>query len=731
MLKDINFPNTYSYTSKGEFDPIWFHSQCLINSNQLDLLLGYFSSSAIYILSHGFASFIYRGGRVRMAINHILSPKDKDMINNGINSNVIHNLIDLNNFDDIYKNLSNYERHFFECLAWLISNERIEFVIITPKEGNGIAHYKEGIYSDGMNRVAFSGSQNFTLNGLTKNLESGDCFPDWVDGYKNKVEEKAKRIDKIINRKADEILTYIDISKVKTNIIEYFGDKEINELLVTEKELIEQKLEVEDSKHFNQLIKIIEYQIEEIQSSPRFPYIEGPRDYQLQAYKNWVSNDYKGLFAMATGTGKTLTSTYCLIEEYNISKIQKNIIVVPGIELINQWYDELKLSNFNTIIKWASNNPKLNSEINYIKLLMHDIELKALNIVITYDSFVSDKFLKIFKNKIKDFIVVFDEAHNMGADGFKRKLSEISVQKTIGLSATPLRLWDENNENFFIESFFNTTPPYTFSFSMEEAIKKGYLCKYRYEPFFINFSDEEWEEYKKLTLQLHLTKEGEKINTKAALKRQLLKDQAENKNFAVIEIIKILSEKSSYKNTLIYCPKGIDKEMEDRYIYLLQDQIKATYPQINTATFLGETKGRDLLLNDFENEDVHMLLAIKCLDEGVNIPKTMNAIFIASGQNYREFVQRRGRVLRNYKTEKFKKEFADIYDVVVLPSLNQFHKDKSIAERLIISEFKRLYEFYDLSSDKLYTYTKIRNELAKYGLTEGYINTVVKNEITN
>src|SRR5690606_29291153 len=111
--------------------------------------------------------------------------------------------------------------------------------------------------------------------------------------------------------------------------------------------------------------------------------------------------------------------------------------------------------------------------------------------------------------------------------------------------------------------------------------------------------------------------------------------------------------------------------------------------------------------------------------------KTMNAIFIASGQNYREFVQRRGRVLRNYKTEKFKKEFADIYDVVVLPSLNQFHKDKSIAERLIISEFKRLYEFYDLSSDKLYTYTKIRNELAKYGLTEGYINTVVKNEITN
>ena len=545
------------------------------------------------------------------------------------------------------------------------------------------------------------------------------------------IKKQLRIIDDYFNER-DEDVDYLVSKDIEVVLKDRFGKKDINELLVQEERLLKKKQSLMlSNSNVKKTISNIYEKIETQRRLPRFPYLEGPREYQIEAYDNWVKNGKKGLFAMATGTGKTLTSCFCLIEEFKNSKVQKNIIVVPGIELINQWYEELKLSNFNTIIKWASNNSKLNSDINFIKLLMHDANLKELNIVITYDSFVSDKFLNVFKDKLKDFIVIFDETHNMGADGFKRKLSQLIINKTIGLSATPLRLWDENNENEFIESFFNTKPPYTYSYSMEEAINNGFLCKYHYEPFFVNFNDQEWEKYKKLTHQLHHTKEGEQINTRAALKRQLLKDQAANKNNAVVEIIKILYDKESYKNTLIYCPKGIDKEIEDRYINILQDEINVNYPFINTATFLGETKGRNLLLKDFENEDVHMLLAIKCLDEGVNIPKTMNAIFIASGQNYREFIQRRGRVLRNYKTDNFKKEYADIYDVVVLPSINHFFNDRSIAERLIISEFKRLYEFYNLSSDKLNTYNKMKTELAKYGLTEGYINTMVKNEITN
>lgn len=731
MLTNLTLPKSYTYTSKDQFDPYRFHLESLMNSKSLDLLLGYFSSSAIRLLSIGFASFIHRNGKFRLAINNVLSQKDSEVIKFGREGNIPEDLIDITNLKELKDKLSVYDRHFFECLAWLIANGKIEFVIISPKEGKGISHYKEGVYSDGVNQLAFSGSQNFTAYGLTENLETIECFPSWVKGNEVRVEEKAKRIAETIELKRTDVLDYLDVESIKTEITSNFGNKDLEELLVNEQEILRKEKKIIKSYAYKEATLYLNDQIKKYERAPRFPYKDGPRDYQIQAYQNWVKNDYKGLFAMATGTGKTLTSAYCLIEEYKKSKIQRNIIVVPGIELINQWSEELKQANFNTIIKWASNNSKLNSDINYIKILMHDTDFHALNIVITYDSFVSDRFLNIFKNKLRDFIVVFDETHNMGADVFKRKLSELEIDKTIGLSATPLRLWDENNENEFIESFFNTKPPYTFSYSMAEAIKNGYLCKYRYEPFFVYFDDEEWEEYKKLTQQLHFKNVGEKINTKAALKRQLLKDQAKNKNKAVLEIVERLVKESNYKNTLIYCPKGVDRDVDDRFIYILQDEIKNSFPKINTATFLGETKNRDLLLQDFENDLVHMLLAIKCLDEGVNIPKTMNAIFIASGQNYREFVQRRGRVLRNYKTESFKKEYANIYDIVVLPSLNQFEIDNSIAERLIISEFKRLYEFYELSTDKLRTYHKIKNELAKYGLTEGYVHTMVNNEKTN
>jgi superfamily II DNA or RNA helicase len=259
---------------------------------------------------------------------------------------------------------------------------------------------------------------------------------------------------------------------------------------------------------------------------------------------------------------------------------------------------------------------------------------------------------------------------------------------------------------------------------MENAIKNGFLCKYKYEPFFVTFTDDEWEEYLDLTRKIHIKGENETINTKAALKRQLLKDQAVNKSEAVFQIVGTLIENESYKNTLIYCPKGINDE-EERYIHILQDNLKEKFPILNTATFLGETKNRDMLLKDFEEDLVDMLLAIKCLDEGVNIPKTMNAIFVASGQNYREYIQRRGRVLRNYRKGIFKKEFANLYDVVILPSREQFRKDKQTAENLITSEFMRLYEFYNLASENFNAFKKINDELEKYGLTEGYIRSKI------
>jgi superfamily II DNA or RNA helicase len=726
-FRDIHFPETFQYSSDSENIPLEFYESTFPIAKEIDLLLGYFSSNAFKVLSESFAEFIFNGGTMRIITNHIFSFKDKEnlLVNNKLESE--DEIIDIfGDIEKLEKELSEEGKHFFDCLKYLIKHDRLK---ILPVKFNHmeLAHCKKMILYDGIDYISTDGSINFTLSALIKNSESFNVNVPWEgEIFKKRINTEKQNFDKIFNKHHTDY-EYLNSNQIESVINKIGRSKEIQDLL-------EDSVKIDNSKFNNKIKKILELkkirfekkiiELKRIYKEPKFPE-ENPYEYQIEAYKAWSNNNFKGLFAMATGTGKTLTSIYCLIQEFKKNKVQKNIIVVPGKELVNQWYIELKQSNFSRPIRWYSGNSKLNKDIDYIKLLKHQSDFNELNIVITYKSFVSQKFLDIFKTIIKDFIVIFDETHNMGAGGFMNGIKNIEFNKRIGLSATPLRLWDENNENQFIEDFFNSPFPYTFSYPMSDAIKKGFLCKYHYEPFFVTFNNEEWEEYLILTRQLHNKQENETINTKAALKRQLLKDQASNKSDAVLEIIDKLIENDSYKNTLIYCPKGINKEEDDRYIFILQDVIKEKFPEINTATFLGETSNRDLLLKDFEDENVHMLLAIKCLDEGVNIPKTMNAIFVASGQNYREFVQRRGRVLRNYKTKDFKKEYADIFDIVVLPSLFQFNNDRKTAEKLIISEFKRLYEFYNLAEEKFKTHLKINNTLKNYGLTEGYIRSQV------
>lgn len=209
MLKDLHLSKSFSYSSGDDYDPMKFHLECLMNSNRLDLLLGYFSSSAINLLSIGFASFIHKGGTVRLAINNILSKADKEAIEKGLENDVDNQLIDITNLDQIYNHLSDYSKHFFDCLAWLISHGKLEFVVISPKKGRGISHYKEGVYYDGRDSIAFSGSPNFTAYGLTENLETIDCFPSWIEGNKGKVEDKINRINNIISQQETEKIEYL------------------------------------------------------------------------------------------------------------------------------------------------------------------------------------------------------------------------------------------------------------------------------------------------------------------------------------------------------------------------------------------------------------------------------------------------------------------------------------------------------------------------------------------
>ena len=170
MLKDVVFPPHRRYKSRTEWEPIGFFSEALCNATQFDIKLGFFSSTAINILADSFAAFLYNGGRMRMVINDILSMDDKLAIMAG-ESDVTIPYFDLQNLQEVKNTLSERDKHFFECLAWLIRNERLELKIVVPKDGEGIAHSKCGLFADGLNRVAFDGSCNFSRNALISNIE--------------------------------------------------------------------------------------------------------------------------------------------------------------------------------------------------------------------------------------------------------------------------------------------------------------------------------------------------------------------------------------------------------------------------------------------------------------------------------------------------------------------------------------------------------------------------------
>lgn len=730
MMKDVIWAKDRDYKTGSDDEPLQFYLDSLCNSKSFDLLLGYFSSSALNVLSLGFANFIHSGGKMRIIINNVLSSQDKEAIEKGQEKKDII-IYDFNNLYNLKMALDDYGTHFFECFAWLIANDRIEFKIIKPKDKKGIAHYKSGIFSDGKDTVGFKSSCNFTAYGLLENLEELECFLSWDDERSRKFINKQDRyFNEIFNGTAD-FIEYLDITNIKESFLDIFGNKSLSALLIQEKELLEKKsISLQNSK----LQKSVNFAIQQtakyykLEQSPKFPYYEGPRSYQLEAHEKWLANDKKGLFNMATGTGKTLTSLNCLLNEYKIGKHYKAIILVPTKALLEQWKNECKKFNFNNIItvsnkeKWPQNISFLNSASNFIDI--------SFVIIVTYAAFYKKNFQAHFQELPKDTLFIADEAHNLGSPNISRLLPKIHLHKRIGLSATPDRQFDDTG-NKKIEIFFNDTPPYIYSFTMDKALKMGWLCKYKYYPHIIKLTDTELSEYIKKSKQLIKyfdTKTKKYKDCKEVEMLLLERKRIIHKAFNKIEMFrKIIEEefnkKGTLKYSLVYVPEGIEPNYEKdddqnetvEDIKLINEYTKVisrTHSSIMVKQFTSNTINRDHIIKEFQNGDIDVLTSIKCLDEGVDVPRTELAVFCSSTGNPRQFIQRRGRVLRIHP----EKTYAIIHDLIVVPEAGgelTFDMEKNMIQK----ELERVVDFSNLSSNKIDTYNELREILTYYSIS--------------
>ena len=742
MLKDVQWSEDGTYAPQGEHKPIEFFNNALKNSYLFDLELGYFNSAAINVLSFAFATFIRNGGIMRMAINHIVTEKDKHAIQAGEQGNVEAPL-DITNIEELTKVLDEYGEHFFRCLAYLIQEHRILIKIIRPKGTNGLAHTKRGMFSDGDTIVSFSGSANFTLGGFINNREeitlSFSTSPDPL--IQKRIANRKDDFNKLMSG-LDESVEYLSTADLESALSERYGKQEIEDLLDVEKKLKEYKKEHADNS------AIIFDEIDgSFRGKPCFPY-GNPRNYQQQACIKWKNNKQKGLFAMATGTGKTLTSLNCLLRIYKVYGYYKAVILVPTITLVNQWEQECKRFLFSQIVKISSKNRLWRQELDALKAKetfnLSGVEPSYI-IISTYASFARENVfydLMSFPSKaMKQTLLIADEAHNMGAGRILDRLDGIKYLRRIGLSATPERQFDEKGNRALLEFFGCRNDEYTFEFSMQEAIEKGYLCRYEYYPHLVQLTDNEMNEYLRISQQLckffnhedggFPASSSDDICMRLLLKRKRVIHKAANKEDIFRTIVQQrYKEKGDLKYTLVYVPEGnhpddyeadrfieaesvLDDNEADRIIDTYTEIVRNISPTTTVKKFTSGIKERNSVLEDFASGRLEVLTSMKCLDEGVDVPRSELAIFCASTGNPRQFIQRRGRILRNHPD----KHKAVIHDLVVAPVVSSSDECFAMEQSLLRNELKRVRDFATMSENADFAYTELEEVLSYYGLS--------------
>lgn len=358
-------------------------------------------------------------------------------------------------------------------------------------------------------------------------------------------------------------------------------------------------------------------------------------------------------------------------------------------------------------------------------------------IISTYASFVRDNVFSALNSFSKNrTLLIADEVHNMGSRRVLDRIDSIKYLRRIGLSATPSRQFDDLG-NRKINEFFCSSEGFTFEYSMREAIDNDFLCRYYYYPHIVRLNGEEMFEYIRISRQLsklynydkELFMKNDDILIALLLKRKRIIHKAQQKEKIFETILKErYKEKGDLKYTLVYVPEGntpdsiadvfdvtdtldTDNDAEhliDRYTQI----VCAINPKITVREFTSSSKERSKILDDFACGKLEVLTSMKCLDEGVDVPRSEMAIFCASTGNPRQFVQRRGRILRKHK-DKYR---AIIHDLIVAPWVSTAEDSYIMERNLLETELKRVRDFASLSENADYTYTELEDITSYYNL---------------
>lgn len=619
--------------------------------------VGYFSSSILLNYIKGLIQFINNEGEMKLLISPFLTEEDYNELQQMKSGKTATDMF-VFNFESFLTGDIKVAAAS-KLFLLLIQKGYLDVRIAVPTNNQGLFHEKIGIFiGKNGDKIAIIGSNNETKNATSINSESFNTFCSWIDGQNCYVEQHL-----------------LDFNNLWNGSVQGLDIKELGEAL---NENILRKYKIEES--IDDLIKIINDDGEKQDTLNFTPY-----EHQKLACKAWF-NTKNGILKFATGSGKTKTAIMIMEELKKKKSKQLFIIVVPDKTLVYQWSDELvKYSNY--LIKCFSDSI-WEDDLIELSFGYKDLNSRHQFIVTTNDTFFGNKFQKILPRFGNDYFLIVDECHSWGT---KRMLSMLpSPQMRLGLSATPeLFFSTEKTDKLF--SFFGGIIA---EYSLEDAIKDKKLVEYVYHPVIVSFTDEEKEHYEELTRKIvkMIGFDPDDFNDMYSkplemllFKRARIVYGAKNKLTKLESIIDNIISKG---RLLIYCgPTSYENELDS-------DVQQESLTQLQTVNkilakrghqFAQYTSGekdfeRSSAIDLFKRQTYSTLVAIKCLDEGVDIPIIERAVILASSTNPREFVQRRGRILRPYPGKKY----AEIYDFIVF---------EEGYESLLKKELERFFEF--------------------------------------
>lgn len=693
-FKDLNLKKEYRSFQDNIIED--FYIPTLKKSVIYKRAVGYFSSTALIEISKGITGLIQNSGKIQLIASPQLSDDDINAINKGYESreSIIDKAI-LSSLD--FSTTDYFEKKRLNLLAHLISSGILDIKIafIESSDSIGIYHEKMGLLEDEEgNKIVFTGSINETKSALAYNYESFDVFTSWTSDLE-RIETKESTFDLLWNNEIN-MVNIVDFPKIALEKFESYKFEE-PDLVMDEKEFYSYKDNKDD---------------ELLGEGPRIPNWVKLHDYQLEAIASWKENNFRGIFDMATGTGKTFTGLGAIAELYNENNKRLAVVIVcPYQHLVEQWVEDIDLFGMKPIIGYSASKQrswkrKLIDEVEYFNYKISN----HFCFVTTNATFSSVDIQKTL-NQIKgDFVLVIDEAHNFGAEYLRTKLLS-GANYRLGLSATIDRHNDEEGTNELYSYFGKKCVEYT----LKMAIDNDMLTPYYYYPIPIFFNEEELEEYKILSKELArlsvMSKNG-KLSDSAkfiAIKRARLVAGAQNK---VRELEKRISKHKLESHILVYCgattisdpfyKEGQVDEEEIRQIDVVTNLL-GNKMNIMVSKFTSEESAaeRENLREVFaEGKHLQALIAIRCLDEGVNIPSIKTAFILASSTNPKEYIQRRGRVLRKFDGKKY----AVIYDFITLPMPFEDAVTLDIEEAKALSslplrEIERMIDFANIAEN--------------------------------